>query len=154
MSTATVTSSSEITLVTLQKCPADISFLSGIFQKISELGVNIDMISLAPAHGAFTSLSFTIADDDLGRILEYTSELQERHNIKMIVSSGNCKISVYDPHMKNTSGVAAKVFAAAADVSTDVRIITTSEVEISLLVTPADFNETLDAMEKKMNTEN
>lgn len=112
------------------------------------------MISLAPAHGAFTSLSFTIADDDLGRILEYTSELQERHNIKMIVSSGNCKISVYDPHMKNTSGVAAKVFAAAADVSTDVRIITTSEVEISLLVTQADFNETLDAMEKKMNTEN
>jgi aspartate kinase len=85
---------------------------------------------------------------DLGRILEFTSDLHDRNNIKTIVSSGNCKISVYDPAMKNTPGMAAKVFAAAASVQTDIRIITTSEVEISLLVTEADFNEALQSVEE------
>lgn len=148
MSSATVTSTNEITLLTLQSCPSDMTFISGIFQKIAEIGINIDMISLAPAHGALTSLSFTISDMDLGRILEFTSDLHDRNNIKTIVSSGNCKISVYDPAMKNTPGMAAKVFAAAASVQTDIRIITTSEVEISLLVTEADFNEALQSVEE------
>jgi aspartate kinase len=140
----------DITLITLQNCPSDILFISGIFDRISEIGINVDMISLAPAHGALTSLSFTISDADLGKILAYTSDLHDRFNIKTIVSSGNCKISVYDPQMKNAPGIAAKVFNAAAAVQTDIRIITTSEVEISLLVTEADFNEALCSIEKAM----
>lgn len=150
MSSASVTSMNDITLITLQNCPSDMLFITGIFNKISEIGVNIDMISLAPAHGAFTSLSFTISDADLGKILEFTSDLHDRSNIKTIVSSGNCKISVYDTNMKNAPGVAAKVFSAAAAVHTDIRIITTSEVEISLLVTEADFNEALSSIEEAM----
>ena len=95
MNTATVTSMNDVTLITLQNCPSDISFISGIFDKISGLGINVDMISLAPAHGALTSISFTISDIDLGKMLEFTSSLHEHSNIKTIVSSGNCKISVY-----------------------------------------------------------
>lgn len=150
MTGATVTSTSEITLVTLQNCSADVSFLADVFERIATLGVNVDMISLAPTQGAFTSLSFTIADEDLGKMLEFTSELQSRHEIKMIVSSGNSKITVSDSRMKNTPGFAAAVFQAAARVSTDVRIITTSDDEVSLLVTFADFNETLSAIEQAM----
>ena len=52
--------------------------------------------------------------------------------------------------MKHTPGIAAAVFAAAARVSTDVRIITTSEDEVSLLVTFADYPETLTAIEQAM----
>ena len=68
----------------------------------------------------------------------------------MIVSSGNSKITVSDQRMKHTPGIAAAVFAAAARVSTDVRIITTSEDEVSLLVTFADYPETLTAIEQAM----
>lgn len=139
----TITTCDEITLITLQNCPSDLTFVADVFQKIAEFGVNVDMISLAPTHGAFTSISFTISDNDLGKILVFTSDLHENLNIKTIVSSGNCKISVYDQSMKNTPGVAAKVFAAAAKSEADIRIITTSEVDISLLVTAADFEGTL-----------
>ncbi len=145
--TSTITTSNDITLITLQNCPSDLSFIANVFHKIADFGVDVDMISLTPTHGAFTSISFTIADNDLGKILAFTSELHDNSNIKTIVSSGNCKISVYDQGMKNSPGVAAEVFAAAAKVETDIRIITTSEVDISLLVTAADFNETLHAIE-------
>ncbi len=143
----TISTSNDITLVTLQKCPSDITFISDIFQKIASFDVIVDMISLAPTHGAFTSVSFTISDNDLGKILSFTSDLHDNSNIKTIVSSGNCKISVYDQGMKDLPGVAADVFSAAAKANTDIRIITTSEVDISLLVTAADFNETLTAIE-------
>ena len=115
------------------------------------MAINVDMISLAPTHGAYTSISFTISDNDLGKILVFTSDLHDHSNIKTIVSSGNCKISVYDQGMRNTPGVAAKVFAAAAKIDTDIRIITTSEVDISLLITAADFDETLSEIERSIS---
>lgn len=145
-----ITTTSDITLITLQNCPSDLTFTANVFRKISEFGVDVDMISLAPTQGAYTSISFTIADNDLGKILAFTSDLHDNANIKTIVSSGNCKISVYDQGMKNCPGVAAHVFAAAAKVETDIRIITTSEIDISLLVTAADFNDTLQAIESEL----
>ena len=79
----------------------------------------------------------------MGKFLEFT-----KGKMKAVVSSGNSKISIYDEPMRNTPGMAAKVFGAAARANTDIRIITTSEVEIALLVTSADFNETLAAIEE------
>lgn len=149
MEQAVITTLSDITLVTLQNCPAGLTSIAKIFHKISDLCVNVDMISLAPTHGAYTTISFTINDEDLGKLLKFTSALYDNHDIKTIVSSGNYKIAVYDEHMKNTPGVAANVLQAAADVNTDIRLITTSDVEISLLVTAADFEQTLDSIQKQ-----
>jgi aspartokinase len=141
----------DITLIVLQDCPPELSFVAEVFQKIGQLGVDVDMISLAPSQGSNTSVSFTIADSDLDKILSFTSELRDKVRVKAIVSSGNCKISVYDPNMVNAPGLAAQVFAAAASVDCDIRLITTSEVDISLLVTAADAPETVKALESKFN---
>jgi aspartokinase len=139
----------DITLIVLQDCPPELNFVADVFQKIGQLGVDVDMISLAPSQGSNTSVSFTIADADLDKILSFTSELRDKVCVKAIVSSGNCKISVYDPNMVNAPGLAAQVFAAAASVDCDIRLITTSEVDISLLVTAADAPETVKALESK-----
>ncbi len=144
-----ITTATDITLVTLQNCPSELSFIAGVFEKIGDLGVDVNMISLAPAHGAYTSVSFTIADNDLDKVLSFTAELRDTVNVQVIVSSGNCIISVYDDGMKNTPGVAARVFTAASTAGTDIRIITTSAADISLLVTAADFPEALKAIEFK-----
>lgn len=141
-----ITTEDEVTLITLHNCPSSLAFVSDVFRKIGALGVDVDMISLAPSPGSFTSVSFTLKDSSLDKILAFTSELQEKSGVKAIVSSGNHKISVYDKAMVNSPGFAAGVFAAAELVSADIRIITTSEVSISLLVTEADFSETLRAI--------
>lgn len=145
----TITTVSDITLITLQNCPSELKFIADVFQKIAGFGVDVDMISLAPVQGAYTSVSFTIADNDLDKILSFTAELREKGKISAVVSSGNCKISVYDAGMRNLPGVAAEVFDVASSVDTDIRLITTSEVDISLLVTAADFQETLRALDSR-----
>ena len=139
-----------ITLVTLVGFPAQVDSLSRIFDSIAKYEINIDMISMAPTHGAFTGLSFTISDNDLMDVLAFTTQLKKETNVNVIVSSVNHKISIYDPDMKNTPGIAAKVFGAIANTKADLRLITTSEVEISLLVTESDFDTVLSAIEAAM----
>ena len=141
--------SDDITLITLHNIPADIDFVSEVFENIAEMGVDVDMISLSPVQSSKTSLSFTVNDDDLMKILGYTSKLNDG-TIKPIVSSGNCKISINDPGMENCPGVAAKVFKSAAKVGTDIRLITTSETQISLLVTKSDFDSAYAAIQSVM----
>ena len=142
MSTTTVISTVDnITLVTLQDCPANAVSIAKVFDEISQCGINIDMISMAPT---------TIADEDLIGILGFTSKLKRETDIDVIVSSVNHKISVYDTAMRNTPGIAAQVFNAISGTDADIRLITTSEVEISLLVTEADFDTVLGAIQKAM----
>ena len=154
MSATTVISTvNDITLVTLEGFPAKSDTIAQIFDAISQYQINIDMISMAPTHGAVTTLSFTISDNDLVDILSFVTDLKKKMEIKVIVSSVNHKISVYDPAMKNTPGVAAKVFHALDGTDADIRLITTSEVEISLLVTEADFDTVYHAIVKAMKSE-
>lgn len=151
MSNSTVISTVDnITLVTLQGFPANADSIAKIFDAISQYDINIDMISMAPTHGALTGLSFTISDQDLIDILSFISALKKETKVNVIVSSVNHKISVYDPVMKNTPGIAAKVFNAIRTTDADIRLITTSEVEISLLVTEADFDTVYNAITKAM----
>lgn len=151
MSASTVISTVDnITLVTLQDFPANVTSISKVFEAISQCGINIDMISMAPTHGATTGLSFTISDEDLIGILGFTSKLKQETDMDVIVSSVNHKISVYDPVMKNTPGIAAQVFRAISGTDADIRLITTSEVEISLLVTEADFDTVLNALQEAL----
>ena len=151
MSASTVISTVDnITLVTLKDFPANVASISKVFEAISQCGINIDMISMAPTHGATTGLSFTISDEDLIGILGFTSKLKQETDMDVIVSSVNHKISVYDPVMKNTPGIAAQVFRAISGTDADIRLITTSEVEISLLVTEADFDTVLNALQEAL----
>lgn len=149
MSANTVISTVDnITLVTLVGFPAKVDSIATILKSIADYNINIDMISMAPTHGAFTGLSFTISDNDLVDMLAFTTKLKKEMDVNVVVSSVNHKISVHDPAMRNTPGIAAKVFAAIAGTKADLRLITTSEVEISLLVTESDFDNVLSAIQK------
>lgn len=138
--TTVINTADNITLVTLQGFPANTESMAKIFESIAGYDINIDMISMAPTHGATTGLSFTISDGDLIQMLAFLSDLKKKTEMNVIVSSVNHKISVFDPAMKDAPGMAAKVFSAIRASDADIRLITTSEVEISLLVTEADYD--------------
>ena len=140
----------DVCLISFNNIPRDLSVTSQIMTEFAVQDINIDMISMAPTHGATTGLSFTISDEDLIGILGFTSKLKQETDMDVIVSSVNHKISVYDPVMKNTPGIAAQVFRAISGTDADIRLITTSEVEISLLVTEADFDTVLNALQEAL----
>lgn len=123
-----------------------------IFDMISTNNIDVDMISQTPPHSNKPHLSFTVSGDDLGKILELSAKIRDLYpDVKLSVSNGNCKISVFGEAMKGQPGVAAKVFAAAAKANTDIIMITTSEVDISMLVPQSDLTATLESIKGAFN---
>ena len=53
--------------------------------------------------------------------------------------------------MENQPGFAAKIFRAIAQVNTDIRIVSTSEIQISMIVTEADFDSAYNAVNNCVN---
>ena len=70
-------------------------------------------------------------------------------SIKPMVSSGNCKISLFGEEMREQYGVAAAAIAAVAKADTEILVITTSEIDISFLFTEANYHDALIALEEE-----
>lgn len=140
----------DVTLFSLCDSPADIAHIAEVFKMIADAGIDVDMISQFPLSGSSSGFSFTVNDKDFVSVLSIASELRNRNpKTKISVSSGNCKLTVSGEAMRNTPGVSAKVFKAAASVGADVRMITTSEIEIAMLVVKSDVDEVVAAIEKE-----
>lgn len=135
-----ITLTENVALITLRNSPSDMKFISHVFSKIAQKGINVDMISQTAPLGNKTDLSFTVSDDSLGDILDIFAQLRvEYPSIKSDISGNNCKISLFGEQMMYMPGVAAKVFETIAEMSFDIIIITTSEIDISLLIPMAAY---------------
>jgi aspartokinase len=135
-----ITLTEDVALITLRNSPSDMKFISKVFTNIAGSGVNVDMISQTAPIGDKTNISFTVSDNDLGKVLAIFSELRSDYpSIKSDISSNNCKISLSGEQMMYMPGVAAKVFDIIAEMNLDIRIITTSEIDISLLIPAASY---------------
>ncbi len=140
----------DVTLFSLCDSPADISHMAEVFKMIADAGIDVDMISQFPLSGSGSGFSFTVSDKDFVSVLSIASELRVKYpKTKISVSSGNCKITVSGEAMRGTPGVSAGIFTAAASVDADVRMITTSEIEIALLVANSDVENVIDAIKKE-----
>lgn len=142
-----ITLTEDVTLISLQDSPADVKIISQIFNMISGADIDVDMISQTPPTGNTTNLSFTVSSDDFAKILVIAGKFRELDpNIKINVSSGNCKLSVFGEGMRGNPGVVSKVFSAIAECNTDIIMVTTSEVDISLLVRKSDADAAVQAI--------
>ncbi len=142
----------EITLISLHGTNADMSFIAKAFSMISDEGIDVDMISQSPQDGRFSGISFTVNDSDFIKIMKIAGQIRESDpELKISVSSGNTQINIYGEAMNGTPGVAAKIFKAVSDVHCDIRMITTSDVTISLLVAQIDTDKCVEAIQKAFN---
>lgn len=142
-----IDTSDNTTLITYTKIPKDLQIFQEIFQRLGENGVNIDMVSQTFPVGGKVNISFSCADDDMVKALSITKELGKVYpQLSALVSNGNHKVRLYGEEMRTSPGVFAKVMAALADLPVEPLQITTSEVEISLLLGPAQFEEALESL--------
>lgn len=145
----TVTYVEDIALVTLKNCPSDIGFFTEVLEKTAKADVNVDMISQTPPSGGSVDMCFTVSDSDLPSLLSVSASISKTYpSVKMSVNGNNCKVAIFDEDMAVTPGYAADVFKKAAKAGTEIRLITTSEKEISLLIVNGGLDALLDEINK------
>jgi len=106
---------------------------SAIFTALADANINVDMIVQTRGLDGTTDLDFTIPTTDLEickRVMtQFTAEAKNINYNEAI-----CKVSIVGVGMKSHTGVASKAFTALANENINIRIISTSEIKISMII--------------------
>lgn len=139
-----------VALITVDNLPVNMGLISRILNDIGENHINVDMISQAPPFRGSINLSFTMHTDDLVKAISILKRYKREHpGLQIEVDAYNTKISVFGEEMKNLPGVAAHLFATLANYGVDIKLVTTSEVDISYLIYEKDVDKALEAIRSK-----
>lgn len=134
---------SNVSLVTLNNIESSVHSLLKIFDIVSEEDICIDMISQTAPLNNSVNLSFTVDDSDTAKIISIIYKFKEVFsNLTTQILSNNVKILITSELMRTESGIASKVFKILSEENIPVSLITTSETEISLLVSE-EYSETV-----------
>ena len=131
----------KITLVTVEDRPG---ISAAIFQPLAEAGVNVDMIvqniserDYEDHPGAVTDMTFSCPVNQVERARRAMEEARAAGKIaydELAVDTDVAKVSVVGIGMRSHAGVAARMFRALADENVNIKVISTSEIKISVLI--------------------
>ena len=122
--------------ITLKKVPDQPGIAAKVFSPVSEAGIVVDMIIQNMRSGGQTDLTFTVPETDFDQAMAMAEKVAEDIGAEVVLGDQNiAKVSVIGVGMKNHSGVAAKMFATLASENINIRLISTSEIRISCVVT-------------------
>ncbi len=131
----------KITLVTVEDRPG---ISAAIFAPLAEAGVNVDMIVQNISErdyedhlGAVTDMTFSCPVNQVARAKKAMEDAKAAGHIAyddLVVDTEACKVSVVGIGMRSHAGVAARMFKALADENINIKVISTSEIKISVLI--------------------
>ena len=103
------------------------------------------------ANGRETDLTFTIKSNDLNKTKKIIEENKSINYRKLIFEKGVSKISVIGVGMITTPGVTFRMFQTLADKKINIKVISTSEIKISVLIDKRNTQRALTALHKEFN---
>ena len=124
----------KMTLISVADRPG---IAAAIFGPLAEAGVNVDMIVQNISEEGRTDMTFSCPTDQVARAEKAMAEAMASGDINyhdLVTDNGVAKISVVGIGMRSHAGVAAKMFAALQDEGINIKVITTSEIKISVLI--------------------
>jgi aspartate kinase len=109
---------------------------AGIFGSLADAAVNVDMIvQNISENGKTTDMTFTVGRSDLQTAVEVLSSQKDEIGYDELTSDDDLvKISVIGVGMRSHAGVAKTMFQALADKGINIKVISTSEIKVSVLV--------------------
>ncbi len=124
----------KLTLISVADRPG---IAAAIFGPLSDAGVNVDMIVQNISEEGRTDMTFSCPTDQVGRAEVAMNKAKEDGIINFHALDADtdvAKISVVGIGMRSHTGVAAKMFKALSDEGVNIKVITTSEIKVSVLV--------------------
>jgi aspartate kinase len=106
---------------------------SAIFTALADANINVDMIVQTVGNDSKTNLDFTIPTADLLKAKSVMEKFESEME-KIDYKEDICKVSIVGVGMKSHTGVASKAFTALASEGINIRIISTSEIKISMII--------------------
>ncbi len=122
-----------------------------LFHHLARHDINVDMILQSVGRDGTKDISFTVSQDDL----EEAVATLERHRHsslkwqKIDVEKNAAKLSIVGAGIKSHAGVAAKMFEALYNVGVNIKMISTSEIRITVLIDEKYIDKAMNAVHEK-----
>ncbi len=124
----------KMTLVSVADRPG---IAAAIFGPLAEAGVNVDMIVQNISEDGRTDMTFSCPTDQVARAEKSITEAKDKGEINfhdLVADTDVAKVSVVGIGMRSHTGVAAQMFQVLRDEGINIKVITTSEIKISVLI--------------------
>nr|WP_297279394.1 aspartate kinase [uncultured Butyricicoccus sp.] len=121
-----------------------------VFSLLAKNKVNVDIILQSVGQKGRKSITFTIPQDkadEVGKILEHNKDVLDFETVS--INTGVAKVSIVGAGMASNPGVAAMMFEALASAGINIRMISTSEIKISVLINEEDSEKAVKAIHQK-----
>ena len=107
----------------------------------------VDMIVQNISQRGHANLSFTVLRKDLDQCLLLVREVLEQwRDAALSFERDIAKLSVMGIGLRSHTGVGEKMFNALSAANVNIQMVSTSEIRISAVVSPADGQRALDAL--------
>ncbi len=138
---------SKVTLIGVKDRPG---VAASIFKPLSKNLVNVDMVvQNISANGKETDLTFTIKTEDLNKTKKIIKNNKSINFRKLLFEKEVSKISIIGVGMVTTPGVTFRMFQTLANNNINIKVISTSEIKISVLIDKKYTKKALIALHKE-----
>lgn len=118
-----------------------------VFNHLSKKGINVDIILQSVGRDGTKDISFTVAETDLADALQIIHENMDNLTAKSVEHEEKvAKVSVIGAGMTSNPGVAARMFEALFGAGINIKMISTSEIRITVLIDEADVDRAMRAV--------
>ena len=141
----------KVTLVGVKDKPG---VAASIFKPLSKNLINVDMVvqNISP-NGKETDLTFTIKTEDLPKTKKIIKDNKKINFRKVLFERGVSKVSIIGVGMITTPGVTFRMFQALANKKINIKVISTSEIKISVLIDKKNTKKALTILHKEFKLE-
>lgn len=122
-----------------------------LFNHLARHDVNVDIILQSVGRDGTKDISFTVNEDDLEEAVA-TLERHRQGSLKcqeIDVERDVAKVSIVGAGMMSHAGVAAKMFEALYDVGVNIKMISTSEIRVTVLIDDIHVEKAMNAVHEK-----
>lgn len=118
-----------------------------LFNLLSQEDINVDIILQSIGHDGTKDISFTVAEDNADEAVAILQEhLGQLEAAEITCFKDVAKVSLVGAGMISNSGVATQMFEALYNAHVNIRMISTSEIKISVLIDEEQVEEAVIAI--------
>ena len=141
-----ITSEQNIMLTTFPGAQYSAKSLAEHLDVFARAGIVVDMICQSAPRGEAVDFSFTTSYANFAAVMKALPEAAKVH--PPLISGGYSKINLFGEEMVTSCGVASRALSALAEENIEIALITTSDLDISLLIRQQDEDAALAALTK------
>lgn len=126
--------------------------LANVFTALAAHHINVDIIVQTIMDGEQPSVSFSIKNDDFAETINVLE--REKASLgyrKVDFEVGLAKVSIVGSGMVSNPGVAAQMFDTLRLAEIPIKMVSTSEIKVSVVIPSMDMNEAVAVLHKKFS---